>query len=550
MRTKLIPVLAAAGAVVVASLVVPATAQAHNSPGHGSTHGSGHSTPTYVPPPVEWGTCSNATLNAVGAQCGFVTVPLNYDKPKGTKIKLAVSRVQHNPDVTSQGPILINPGGPGGSGLIYAAIGQLWFPQDVSESYDWIGFDPRGVGSSVPSLSCISDFDGYNRPAYVPDTQKLFNTWTSLSKKYARACLQNGGADLLNNLTTIDAAKDMDSIRIALNAPQINYYGFSYGTYLGQVYNNLFPGKMRRVIYDGVVDPTRVWYSSNLDQNIAFEKTIKVYFTWVAENDSIYHLGTTEKAVEKKYYKELDKLKKSPAGGIIGPDEFTDVLLSAGYYVYGWDDIGHAFADLVNDGDYSGVQSLFGGPDFDDNGHAIYLAVICTDAQWPKNFAKVTNDNWRTNAKAPFETWGNAWFNGPCNYWPAKAQGKPLNIKGGNTSALLINETLDAATPYSGALEVRKRYPDSVLIEGVGGTTHAGSMSGVSCTDDKIIEYLRTGKLPKRTGGNHSDVQCPPVPAPAATSTDAAAATAASSSAATTARAMIREGLVKAGLPG
>ena len=192
-------------------------------------------------------------------------------------------------------------------------------------------------------------------------------------------------------------------------------------------------------------------------------------------------------------------------------------------------------------------MGLFGGPDFDDNGHAIYLAVTCTDAQWPTNFNKVTRDNWKSDAKAPFESWGNAWFNGPCNWWPAPAQ-KPLNIKGGSTKALLINETLDAATPYSGALEVRKRYPNSVLIEGGGGTTHAGSMSGVECTDSLIIDYLRTGDLPARRHGNTSDVQCPPVPAPTPTIGAAAATTVSPATAGASTRSLIRQGLVRAAL--
>jgi hypothetical protein len=123
-------------------------------------------------------------------------------------------------------------------------------------------------------------------------------------------------------------------------------------------------------------------------------------------------------------------------------------------------------------------------------------------------------DQWITHIKAPFETWGNAWFNGPCLFWPGKSH-KPLNIDGSKVKdALLISETHDAATPYSGALEVRKRFPNSILIEGVNGTTHAGSLSGVACTDDTIAEYLKTGALPARQSGNHSDVQCDPVPQP------------------------------------
>lgn len=467
----------------------------------------------YTPPPVNWGECDIPRLVKAGAECGFVVVPLDYDNPSGEKIKLAVSRVEHtSSDADYQGPMLVNPGGPGGSGLIYSIFGDF-VPNGGGDTYDWVGFDPRGVGSSEPSLSCIPDYDGYNRPYYVPVTRRLERTWLRKSRDYARACERNGG-DLLDHITTIDAAKDMESIRKALGAPRINYYGFSYGTYLGQVYGTLYPDNFRRVIFDGVVNPTRVWYDANLDQDIAFDENIKVYFEWVAKYDDVYHLGDTADEVEDLFYAEQRKLRRDPAGGIIGPDEWTDIFLSAGYYVYGWEDIAQAFAGFVHDGKWKPLRDLYGTPPFHDNGHAVYLAVECTDAQWPKDYRRWRIDNWLTHFRAPFTTWGNAWFNGPCLYWPAEA-GTPVEIDGsGVDSALLISETHDAATPYAGALEVRERFPGSVLIEGVGGTTHSGSLSGVACTDSRIVAYLKTGELPARKPGNRSDVQCDPVPQP------------------------------------
>src|SRR5256885_4612981 len=129
----------------------------------------------------------------------------------------------------------------------------------------------------------------------------------------------------------------MDSIRKALGAPQINYYGFSYGTYLGQVYGTMFPDKFRRVVMDGVVDVRGVWYQDNLDQDIAFDKNIKTYFGWIAKFDSVYHLGTTERDVERLFYSAQAKLLRQPADGKIGADEWVDLFLQAGYYVYGWE---------------------------------------------------------------------------------------------------------------------------------------------------------------------------------------------------------------------
>jgi pimeloyl-ACP methyl ester carboxylesterase len=169
--------LAATGAapvgLAVGGGVIPSTAQAHGG------------SPGYTPPPIAWGTCANATLKARGVECGFVIVPLDYARPDGTKIKIAVSRMKHKSAAADyQGVMLVNPGGPGESGLTYSVL-QPAIPDNVGLDYDWIGFDPRGVGSSEPSLSCDGDVAGYNRPYYAPVTRQLESTWLARSKAYA-----------------------------------------------------------------------------------------------------------------------------------------------------------------------------------------------------------------------------------------------------------------------------------------------------------------------------------------------------------------------------
>jgi pimeloyl-ACP methyl ester carboxylesterase len=474
-------------------------------------------TASFTPKAIKWGKCGIPGFDERGAQCGFLTVPLNYKKPKGTKIKLAVSRIKHTVTADKyQGVMLTNPGGPGGSGLTLSVLGE-YVPHGAGAAYDWIGFDPRGVGSSVPSLSCKGNYFKPPRPKYVPTTQKLETTWLNRSKGYAKACDKAGGK-LLDHVKTIDTINDMESLRKALGKSKINFYGFSYGSYLGQVYSTLHPTRVRRMVLDGIVDPRGVWYKANLQQDKAFDKSIEVFFAWVAEYDSVYGLGNTEAKVEKQYYAALSKLGKKPAGGKLGAAEWNDVFVSAGYYVYGWLDVADAFAAYVKKGDYKPALALYldANPTGKgaDNGYAMYLATQCTDAAWPKSWYKWRVDNWITYANAPFITWSNAWFNAPCLYWGAKS-GTPVTVNGAKAPAmLLINETLDAATPYSGALEVRSRFPKSVLIEGVGGSTHAGSLSGVACTDDIIATYLTDGTLPARVAGRTSDVQCEPVPAP------------------------------------
>jgi diguanylate cyclase (GGDEF)-like protein len=328
----------------------------------------------------------------------------------------------------------------------------------------------------------------------------LVRTWLKRSKAYATACGKKNGR-LLSHMTTIDAARDMDSIRAALGQKQITYYGFSYGTYLAQVYSTLFPSHVRRLVMDSNVDPRDVWYKANLKQDVAFNRNIKIWFAWLAKYHTVYHLGSTEKAVEKLFYREEKRLLKHPAGGVIGPDEWVDVFLYAGYYEQTWLQLGSAFTGFVHKNDWKTIKDLFDSDDTpgDDNGFAVYNAVQCTDVQWPLSWAKWARDNWATYKKAPFETWGNAWFNAPCLYWPAKAH-RPLRIDGSKVpSALLIDETLDAATPFPGSLEVRSLFPNAVLLAEPGGTTHADSLFGDLCVDNTIANYLALGQLPARS---------------------------------------------------
>ena len=226
--------------------------------GTGTGTGTGTVSVSTVASGVKWGPCASTGLTKAGAVCAMLSVPLDYSRPKGAKIQLALSMIKHKTK-KYQGIMLVNPGGPGGSGLTLSVLGQ-YVPNGAGDSYDWIGFDPRGVGSSKPALTCDPNYFAGPRPLYEPLTPQLERTWLARSKGYAAACGKNGGA-LLSHMKTTDAARDMDSIRAALRQKQINYYGFSYGTYLGQVYATLFPSRVRRMVFDGVVNPKRVWYA-------------------------------------------------------------------------------------------------------------------------------------------------------------------------------------------------------------------------------------------------------------------------------------------------
>lgn len=473
---------------------------------------------------VTWGTCADPGLAGAGAVCGTLAVPLDYSRPQGRTIKLALSMIRHTtPDSQYQGIMLVNPGGPGGSGLSLSVL-RYYVPNGAGDSYDWIGWDPRGVGASTPSLTCDPDYFAGPRPSYEPTTAAVTNYWLQKSKAYAKACGTAGGA-LLDHVTTADSARDMESIRRALGQSQLNYYGFSYGTYLGSVYATLFPERLRRAVFDSTVNPTRVWYAANLDQDVAFERNMKIWFAWVAKYDSVYHLGKTEARVEKLWYATKASLYAHPAGGVVGGSEWTDIFLYAGYYQQTWLDLGDAFSAWVNHHDVDRIVGEYQSAEGigDDNGYAMYDATQCTDVQWPQSFAQWRRDNSRVAKIAPYETWANAWYNAPCLFWPGQVH-SPVRVDGSRVkSVLMIDETLDAATPYSGSLVVRQLFPGARLIALPGGTSHADSLFGDACEDDQIAAYLADGTLPKRKPGNGADTTCAPLPVPDPTALSAAA---------------------------
>jgi pimeloyl-ACP methyl ester carboxylesterase len=468
--------------------------------------------------PLSWAPCADPGLAQAHLECATLQVPLDHARPTGPTIAIALSRLRHTvPGSRYQGVVLVNPGGPGGSGLGLAVLGNF-VPGGVGGAYDWIGFDPRGVGAST-SISCIPSYFDYDRPYYVPVTHELEQTWLGRAQSYADACAANAPPGLLDHMKTVDAVADMESIREALGVNRINYYGFSYGTYLGQVYATLHPGRVRRMVLDSNVDPRKVWYAANLDQDVAFDRDIDIWFGWIARYDSVYHLGKTEKAVRTLFYDVEQQLRRVPAGGLVGPDEWTDAFLLAGYVQFLWPDLASAFAGWVHDHDAATLRAYYEAAvgTGDDNGYAVYSAVQCTDVQWPTRFSTWRTDNWRIYKHAPFVTWGNAWFNAPCLFWPAKA-GRPANVDGSKVpGVLLIDETLDAATPFPGSLEVRRRFPRSSLIAEPGGTSHANSLAGNACVDDQIAAYLANGTLPRRKAGNGPDATCAPLPQPVPT---------------------------------
>ena len=500
--------------VALSSVLVPVAAS--SAPAVSAARPAASRQADYVPPALVWNRCADASLRQAKARCAMLTVPLDYADPTGPTIQVAVARVQHT-SKTYRGVMLTNPGGPGGEGRWVATLGQ-YVPGKVAASYDWIGVDPRGVGASRPALSCDGKYFSYDRPPYEPKLDLVRKAWMERAEGYAADCGTSAAASLLPHLKSIDTIADFESLRVALGVDKVSYYGFSYGTYLGQLYASLHPDRIDKMVLDGVIDANQSWYVGNLKQDPAFEKVIKKFFAWMARAPRDYRMGRTGAEVYDSYRALLRKLSRKPQQGV-GPAELADAILGAGYNVYSWPDTAAALSAAAH-GRIRPIKEAYRADNpvgkGADNGYAMYLATQCTDNPWPADWATWAKDNKAMNERAPYLTWANAWFNMPCRTWPAPAA-QEVAIDGSvfTGKLLLISETFDAATPFKGALAARKLFPTASLIEGVKGTTHAASLYGVACVDNRIARYLETGKAPKRKRGNRSDVKCPGLTPPA-----------------------------------
>jgi pimeloyl-ACP methyl ester carboxylesterase len=472
---------------------------------------------------LSWKKCGTSTYPTL--QCASLKVPLDHSNPYSQRITLALSRVPHTAK-TYQGPLLVNPGGPGGSGLTLAGFVASSLPEAVAAQYDVIGFDPRGVGASKPALDCKPGYFDPVRPDSVPSTPAIEKANLDRAKAFAKACGKKY-ANLLPYIDTVSAVQDMDSIRVALGARKINYFGYSYGTYLGAVYAKLYPHRVRRLVLDSIVDPTGVWYDANLGQDYAFNDRHQAFLAWVAKHDTTYKLGTDPARVEAKWYAMRKAVAKKPAGRKVGASELEDTFIPGGYYNGYWPSLAEAFAAYVNNKDtaplVAAYEDLAAIDAAGDNGYSVYTSVQCRDASWPRDWNQWREDNWAVYDKAPFMAWSNAWYNAPCAFWPTDTL-KPVDVSNrALPPTLLFQATNDAATPYEGGVKVHHALRGSSLVVEQGGGNHGITLSGNACLDASLAAYLTNGKVPR--GGGEADAVCQKLPDPEPLTAKAAAAT-------------------------
>ncbi|MFV0133052.1 alpha/beta hydrolase [Streptomyces sp. HMX87] len=472
---------------------------------------------------IEFGGCPQAEELPGSIRCGTVKVPLDYAHPDGAQIELTVSRVpatRKDPGdggrkVPRQGALVYNPGGPGASGLYFPLVGMVPEWKRIGAAYDLVGYAPRGVAPSSP-LSCVDPerfFKG-PRPAPAQPSEAFKRERVEEAKAYARGCAEREG-EALRHYHSRNNARDLEVLRAALGEERLTFMGASYGTYFGALYAELFPSQVRRMVFDAAVnpDPEQIWYRNNLAQSAAFEHRWRDFKKWMAEHDDVYGLGGSPREVQNSYDLASARLAAEPAGGTVGPAQLQGTFLQAGYYDDYWPARAEALAAYLR-GDPQPLVDL-AGPHPEaaaeaENAHAVYTAVECNDAPWPTDFAVWDRDNTRLARRAPFETWDNVWTNLPCAFWPLPRQ-RPLDVRtwpGELAPTLILAAEEDAATPYEGAMELRRRLSGSVLVTEWGAGTHGIAGGPNACVNAHLEAYLLEGRLPVR------DASCAPRPAP------------------------------------
>ncbi|GGT18646.1 alpha/beta hydrolase [Streptomyces purpureus] len=465
---------------------------------------------------ITFGPCPAVEQLPSSVRCGTVEVPLDYARPDGRRISLTVSRIAARGKAAErQGALVYNPGGPGASSMYFPMTADLPAWKRLAGAYDFVGYAPRGVGRSAP-VSCQEPKEFVKAPTQAPTqpSEAFKRARIADAKAYAQGCARRTG-DALRHYTSLNNARDLEVLRAALGEEKITYMGASYGTYIGALYATLFPGHVRRMVFDSAVHPgtEQVWYRNNLDQSPAFERRWGDFRAWVAKHHRTYALGATPEAVLSSYEKAAARLAKEPAGGKVGPGELQAAFLTTGYYDEIWPTRARALSRYLKGDPKPLIEQAApdeAGAQESENGNAVYTAVECNDAPWPTDWEVWDRDNTELAKVAPFETWDNAFLNLPCAYWPAPRQ-RPLEVgtePGALPPVLILAAERDAATPYEGAVELQRRLWGSALVTEEDAGTHGIAVGANKCVNGHLENYLLNGETPVRRAS------CAPHPEP------------------------------------
>jgi pimeloyl-ACP methyl ester carboxylesterase len=430
---------------------------------------------------IEWSSCGDA-------ECATLDVPVDYAAPDGETLTLSVSRVPATGDRI--GALFVNPGGPGGTATDFAITMSFILPSEVTERFDIVGVDPRGLGAS--RIDCGGDMQELYGVDYSIDSPEDTEALLTVSQDYVDGCDQAAG-DLLAHLGTEDVARDIDAVRAAMGDDQLSYLGFSYGTAIGQALADLFPDRIRAMIIDGVVDLGPTGVESAVAQAAGFEVALEAYAEDCDANPSCPVAPDAIGAIEElQAMVEEAPIPAQPRD--LGPGELSTGLALPLYNEGDWPVLSDAVAAAL-DGDGTAMVELadayIGVADFD-----VYFAVNCLDFEWPEDPAELLGDGKAAAAQSPHfaEPIVNDYVR--CAMWPVEEVPLQPVTAPDAPPILVVSTTNDPATPYEAGVRTAERLETGVLLtyEGDG---HTVVGNGVPCVDDAATAYLVDLEVPE-----------------------------------------------------
>jgi pimeloyl-ACP methyl ester carboxylesterase len=485
----------------VVALVVMATAcsSGSNSPDNASDSSAPAST-LYAPATggtLKWKSCSGDSLDPL--QCARLSVPFDYNNP--SKGSFSLKLVKRPAKIRTQrvGSMLVNPGGPGFGGTDLPENADSYFSSTLIDTFDIIGWDPRGTGESTPSVECVDNYDEYFTNDPTPDNEAEHQALIDISKTFNAECEKKSG-EILPYISTNATARDMDTIRAALGEEKITYFGFSYGSELGATWATMFPSTVRAAVFDGATDPTSNYMQGGLDQAKGFETEFTKFLAQCSANAKcpFYNNGNAEDAFDK-LIKELDArpLVVSKDRALVNQAIAYTAVSQAMYSSTMWEELEIALADAQK-GDGAGLLSLFDSyyqrtPDGKyGNELEAFNAILCLDDPGPTTVEET--DSYIPQFLEAAPRLGISFTGGyTCVFWPAKPDPR-IEITGkGAGPIIVVGTTGDAATPLASSRKMASALEDGRLIV-VSEDRHTGYGAN-DCVVSAVDKYLITTKV-------------------------------------------------------
>ncbi|GAA2008660.1 alpha/beta fold hydrolase [Microbacterium ulmi] len=446
-----------------------------------------------------------------GFDCTTVRTPLDWADPGRGELELSVIRHRATGGAPI-GSLLTNPGGPGASGIsIVRDSLQFMVGERAVQSYDVIGFDPRGVGEST-AVRC---FDTAGMDAYlydVPVNPRGSEAWTQelldAHRGFAEACEANSNG-ILPYITTENAARDLDLLRGVLGDTKLNYLGYSYGTFLGATYAKLYPDRVGRLVLDGAIDPTTSLLEVSTIQTIGFESALRAYMADCLTTSECPFRGTVDDALAdvSTLLKSVDaRPLRGSDGRMLGADTLLTAIVFAMYSPGNWTNLSAALSSaLEGDPDIAFVLADAYNSRQDgvylDNQTEAFRAYNCMD--YPRGIDPAAEAAAAALIEREAPTFAPYWDGpDPCEVWPHPATGVrgPI-VAAGAAPILVVGTTNDPATPYQWAVALAQQLESGILITRVG-EGHTGFNKGNACVDAAVNAYLIDGTVPD------GDVRC------------------------------------------